>query len=121
MVPVIPKHSVKLFTNYAPSSGALEGFSVGGGLTWLSATFGGNAAIWNTDGTLRSRSTIVRQGGYVVADMRAGYKVNDRISLSVNVNNLFDRVYYARISSTGRGNFYGSPRTVFATLRFSFP
>lgn len=121
LVPVIPKHSVKMFTNYAPTGGALDGFSIGGALTWLSSTYGGNAAVFNADGSVRTRSTIVRQGGYVVADLRAGYKVNDQISVSVNVNNLFDRVYYARISSTGRGNFYGSPRTVFATLRFAYP
>ncbi|MEO7466931.1 TonB-dependent siderophore receptor [Sphingobium limneticum] len=121
VVPVIPKHSAKVFTNYAPTGGLLDGFSIGGGLTWLSSTFGGNAAIWNADGTLRTRSTIVRQGAYVIADLRGGYKVNERLSLSVNVNNLFDRSYYARISSTGRGNFYGSPRTIFATLRFAYP
>lgn len=121
VVPIIPKHSVKMFTNYAPTSGALTGFSLGGGLTWLSSTFGGNAAVFNADGSLRTRSTIVRQSGYVVADLRAGYKVNERLSLSVNANNLFDRTYYARISSTGRGNFYGSPRTIFATLRVAYP
>ncbi|MDF2640673.1 MAG: hypothetical protein K0R64_3657, partial [Novosphingobium lindaniclasticum] len=25
-----------------------------------------------------------------------------------------------RIAATGRGNFYGSPRTVFATLRLTY-
>ena len=119
VVPVIPKHSIKLFTNYAPKGGMFDGFSIGGGLTWLSSTFGGNAAVYNPNGTLRTRSTIVRQGGYVVADLRAGYRINDMISVSVNANNLFDRTYYARISSTGRGNFYGSPRTVFGTVRIN--
>src|SRR5690606_22866780 len=52
-VPVTPAHSVKLFTNYAPQSGALEGFSAGGGLTWFSSTFGGNAAVFNANGTVR--------------------------------------------------------------------
>ena len=32
-----------------------------------------------------------------------------------------DRSYYARISSPGRGTYYGSPRSVFATLRFTLP
>lgn len=119
-VPVIPAHSVKLFTNYAPLSGALEGFSAGGGLTWFSSTFGGNAAVFNADGTVRTRSSIVRQGSYAVLDLRAGYEINGRLSLSVNVNNVLDRNYYARISSTGRGNYYGSPRSVFATLRYTY-
>lgn len=119
LVPVVPEHMAKLFTNYAAKDGLLAGASIGGGLTWLSSTFGGTPAVFNADKTLRTRSSIVRQGSYAVVDLRAGYKLNDQVSLSVNVNNLLDRSYYARISATGRGNFYGSPRTVFATLRFT--
>ena len=69
----------------------------------------------------RTISSIVRQEAYAVVDLRAGYRFNDRISLSVNANNILDKNYYARISSTGRGNYYGSPRTVFATLRLAYP
>ena len=77
--------------------------------------------MFRADGTVQTQSTIVRQGGYAVVDLRAGYKLTEQVSLSVNVNNLLDRTYYARISSSGRGNYYGSPRTVFATLRFTLP
>lgn len=119
LVPIVPKHMAKLFTNYTAGDGALAGFSAGGGVTFLSGTYGGTPAVFNTDGSLRTRSSIVRQGGYAVVDLRAGYKLSEQISLSVNVNNLFDKNYYARISSTGRGNYYGSPRTAFATLRFT--
>lgn len=121
LVPIIPRHSVKLFTNYKAQSGALQGLSVGGGLTWLSSTWGGTPAVYNADGSVRTRSSVVRQGGYAVVDLRAGYALSEKISLSVNVNNLLDRSYYARISSTGRGNYYGSPRTLFATLRVAYP
>ena len=121
LVPIIPRHSVKVFTNYKADGGLLRGLSVGGGLTWFSSTWGGNPALYNANGTLRTRSTIVRQGAYAVVDLRAGYEVDERISISVNVNNLLDRNYYARIAATGRGNFYGSPRTAFATLRFTYP
>lgn len=121
LVPIIPEHMVKLFTNYTAPGGVLPGASIGGGVTWFSETWGGNPAVRNAAGTVTTLSTIVRQGSYAVVDLRAGYKVNDQISLSVNVNNVLDRTYYARISSTGRGNYYGSPRTVFATLRVSYP
>ncbi len=90
-------------------------------VTYFSSTFGGAAATFNPNGTLRTRSSIVRQGSYAVVDLRAGYRLSDRVSLGVNVANVLDRAYYARISSTGRGNFYGSPRTVFATLRVAYP
>lgn len=120
LMPIIPEHMVKVFSNYAPTAGSLAGVSVGGGLTWFSSTYGGSPALYNGSGTLRARSTIVRQGGYAVIDLRAGYRLSDQWSLSVNVNNLLDRRYYARLSSTGRGNFYGLPRTVFGTIRYTF-
>ncbi|WP_235513558.1 MULTISPECIES: TonB-dependent siderophore receptor [unclassified Sphingomonas] len=117
LLPVIPEHMVKLFTNYEAGGGPLAGASIGAGVTWFDATWSGNPAAYNANGTLRTRSTIVRLGAYAVADLRAGYKLSERLSLAVNVNNLFDRSYYARIFSTGRGNYYGTPRTVFASIR----
>ena len=124
LTPIIPKHQIKVFTNYAPKSGMLEGASLGGGVTWFSETFGGtpsvNVAATATTPASRTVSSIVRQPAYAVVDLRAGYKFTDLISLSVNVNNVLDKTYYARISSTGRGNYYGTPRSVFATLRVGF-
>nr|WP_277998510.1 TonB-dependent siderophore receptor [Sphingomonas liriopis] len=119
LTPIIPKHMVKAFTNYAPKEGVLAGASLGGGITWFSATSGGTPSILNPNGT-RTVSSVVRQGAYAVLDLRAGYQLTPQASVSVNVNNLLDRSYYARISSTARGNYYGSPRTVFATLRYTF-
>ncbi len=121
LLPVIPEHMVKLFSNYAPKDGPLAGASIGGGVTWFDKTWGGTAAVINADGTVRTRSSIVRQGGYAVVDLRAGYALNEQVALSVNVNNLLDREYYSRISATGRGNYYGSPRSVFASVRVNFP
>ncbi|SFP60808.1 TonB-dependent siderophore receptor [Sphingomonas rubra] len=120
LTPIIPRHMAKLFTNYAPEGGALAGASVGGAVTYFSSTYGGNPALFAADGTLRTASTIVRQGSYALVDLRAGYKLSEQLSLSVNVNNVFDKSYYSRISSTGRGNFYGTPRTVFGTIRYTF-
>lgn len=121
LLPVIPEHMVKLFTNYEAGDGPLAGASIGAGVTWFDGTWSGNPPVYNANGTLRTPSTIVRQGSYAVADLRAGYRITDNLALAVNVNNLFDRSYYARISSTGRGNYYGSPRTVFASVRVNFP
>ncbi len=119
LVPIVPKHMIKGFTNYAPVDGVLAGASLGGSVTWFSGTYGGIAAGVNANGSFRP-STIVRQGGYAVVDLRAGYKLTERVGVSVNVNNVLDKSYYARIAATGRGNYYGSPRTVFATLRYVF-
>ncbi len=118
LVPVIPRHMAKLFTNYAPAGGALAGASIGGGLTFFGETSGGTPSSVAANGT-RTVSTVVRQGSYAVLDLRAGYKLTEQLGLSINVNNVLDRSYYARIFSTARGNYYGSPRTVFATLRYT--
>ncbi len=120
LTPIIPKHMAKLFTNYAPRDGILAGASVGGALTWFSSTAGGTPSVLNANGT-RTVSSIVRQASYAVVDLRAGYKFSEQLSVSVNVANVLDKDYYARISSTSRGNYYGSPRTVFGTVRYSFP
>ena len=118
-VPVIPRHMGKVFTNYAPTDGPLAGASIGGGLTVFGATSGGTPSSVAANGA-RTISTVVRQGSYAVLDLRAGYRLTEQLGVSVNVNNVLDRTYYARIFSTARGNYYGSPRTVFATLRYTF-
>lgn len=125
LTPIIPKHMIKAFTNYTVQDGALAGASLGGSVTWFSETFGGTPSIivpvTAATPNGRSISSVVRQPAYAVVDLRAGYKLSQQLSLSLNVNNLLDKTYYARISSTGRGNYYGSPRTVFATIRFTYP
>ena len=118
LVPVIPRLMGKVFTNYAPVDGVLAGASIGGGVTVFGATSGGVPSSVLANGT-RVLSTVVRQGSYAVVDLRAGYKLTERLGVSVNVNNVLDRTYYARIFSTARGNYYGTPRTVFATLRYT--
>ena len=118
LVPVIPRHMGKAFTNYAPTAGVLAGASFGGGVTVFGSTSGGTPSSIAANGT-RVLSTLVRQGSYAVFDLRAGYKLTEQLGVSINVNNVLDRTYYARIFSTARGNYYGSPRTVFATLRYT--
>lgn len=40
-----------------------------------------------------------------------------RASINVQVNNLFDRTYYARIGSINTYNTFGDPRNFLVTLR----
>ena len=103
--PVIPKHSVKLFTDYDFEYGtALGGLSLGGAITWNG----------------RQRGNGVTQGSYFVADVRAGYDVTEQVNVSVNLNNLFDKKYYAEIRDRRFSNWYGAPRSAFATVRVKY-
>lgn len=114
--PVIPKHSFKLFTNYSVTEGMLDGLSLGGGVNWLSETEGGLPASRVASGI----GTLVEQDSYAVFSLRAGYKINENVSVNANLENAFDKVYYARISATGRGNFYGTPRNFHLSIKATY-
>ena len=73
----------------------------------------GVRAVSKTD-----RSAAV-QGGYAVADAQVGYRFNRNLSLTLDVHNLFDRVYYARLPSRFY-SVYGDPRNVLVTARYRF-
>ncbi|MGJ7558076.1 hypothetical protein ACSFBX_27770 [Variovorax sp. RB2P76] len=42
-----------------------------------------------------ARTVTARQGAYAVASLMARYDVNDKLSVTLNVQNLFDRKYIA--------------------------
>lgn len=47
------------------------------------------------------------------------YQVNDRTSVQVNVNNLFDETYYSN-NAWSAGFVYAEPRNARVTLRSAF-
>lgn len=109
---IAPKHLLRLWTSYQ-LPGHWSAWNIGGGVDVQSGTYsqGGNPGV------------RVEQGGYAVAGLRAGYRIDRTWSLGLNVNNLFDRRYYSRLGSAGAfgpanfGNVYGEPRNVTLTLR----
>lgn len=44
------------------------------------------------------------------------YDFNKNLRLQLNVNNIFDKVYYKKVDATGISNYYGDPRNVMLTL-----
>ncbi|MGN8083245.1 TonB-dependent siderophore receptor [Variovorax sp. 22077] len=98
-----PRNSFKLWTRYEFQNKDLRGWFLGAGV--------------------RAQSTTNRgadpQRGYAVFDAQVGYRINRNLLATVNVNNLFDKAYYARVPS----RFYsvwGEPRNVMVTLRASY-
>ncbi|MNN66388.1 Ferripyoverdine receptor precursor [compost metagenome] len=47
------------------------------------------------------------------------YQFTDRLSATVNVNNLFDKYYYTNIGFYN-SSYYGDPRNVMVTSRYDF-
>ena len=100
----IPRHLFKLVTTYR-----------------LPAEFN----RWKIGATLHAQDRIespwgVKQSGYGLLGLHAGYAVNKQLDLSLNVNNLFDRKYYSSIGSTTDANFFGEPRNFLLTARYKF-
>lgn len=84
------------------------------------------SAAWRIGGALRAQNRIyktnsaIRQGGYAVADLNAGWQVNRRLDVRLNVTNLFDRSYYQAISGIDSGNAFGEPRSAALTAKYAF-
>jgi len=103
-----PKHLLRVFTSYRPG-GALRGWSIGGG------------ASVQSDSYVRSGAITGRQGGYALFNAMAGYRFDKTWSAQVNVNNVFDKRYYAKYAvGSSFGNYYGDPRNVLVSLRAAF-
>ena len=102
-----PRHLLRLFATYKPQ-GALAGWTVGGGVQAQS------------DGYVTSGAVTSRQGGTAIWNAMLGYRFNPTWTLQANVNNVFDKVYYAKYSPSGFSNYYGDPRNVLVSLRAAF-
>lgn len=102
-----PEHLLQIWSNYH-FSGALHGWSLGGGVT-------AQSDIYSVSGTTR-----IEQGGYSLWNARVGYDLNDNWKLGLNLNNLSDKVYYQQLGSLASGNRYGEPRNVTVSLRGTF-
>jgi len=103
-----PRHMFKLWSTYQlPNS--LSSWTVGGGVNLQSMAY-------KTAGTAR-----MEQGGYAVWSARATYRINRNLTAALNINNIFDKSYYQTIgSATTGGNWYGTPRSVTASLQALF-
>lgn len=115
--PQEPRKTVKLFTSYR-LPGALDGLTIGGGIHWQSdIRFNGINRPDGQGGILKDQTVV--QGSYALVNALARYEFSDRLSASVNVNNLFDQRYWMR------AGFYdtaavGAPRNATFTVNLRY-
>ncbi len=107
--------SFKLFTTYR-LPGEWSALTLGGGLRWQSRSYKDGVGPDN-DGIAGTADDRVSQGGYGIVDLMASYRFTPQLSLTLNVNNLFDKRY---LTAFRQGSQYGSPRYAGATLRYRF-
>jgi len=105
-----PENQLKLWGNYrfAPDS-SLANWSIGLGLLYMGDTQ-----------SSRGRRDQVVNDAYTVVNGRIGYQIDKTYALSLLVNNLFDKKYYASVGTPNIYNFYGEPRNVLLTLRAAY-
>ncbi|MEN5148827.1 TonB-dependent siderophore receptor [Pseudomonas orientalis] len=108
-----PRQLFKLSTIYS-LPGELQRWRVGGDVyqqSRIRTAGGAGATAWKN-----------QQGSYTVVGLVAGYKASEQLDLQVNLNNLFDRVYYSSVADGAYSPYdiYGDPRNVKLTARYSF-
>jgi len=108
-----PRHLVKLWTTYR-LPGDLNRLTIGGGVNWQSRVYS-EIDAWQINSTLHWG-----QKAYSVASLMARYDVNDKLSATVNVANLFDKKYTASVSDWWYSGMYGPARKVALSVRYQF-
>lgn len=101
-----PENVFKLFTTYTFSD---EQFTIGGGVRAQSKLY------------YKTSTLDIEQPAYAVVDLMAKYDFNEKTSVQLNVNNVFDKQYYSALNtSAGYGFFMGAPRNFKLTLKHTF-
>lgn len=114
---ITPRHLLKLSTAYT-LPGELSRWKVGGSVHLQSKHYVKDTlydADWNELGTYD-----FTQGGYAVWNAMVQYRISPRWTATLNLNNLFDKVYYQTVGYATGGNYYGTPRQAVLTLRGTF-
>ncbi len=101
-----PRHLFKLSTSYRLN----PQWTVGGSLAWQSLTY------YQQSSAPYARAD---QRAYALVGLMARYDVDRQWSVTLNVNNLFDKTYMPGLGSYGTG-VYGDPRNVLLTARYRF-
>jgi outer membrane receptor for ferric coprogen and ferric-rhodotorulic acid len=124
---LMPQHMFKIWSTYQ-LPGEFNKWTVGGGVNWQSTTYVfGTACL----GTLTSNLVCLDQNSkpvswssysftqapYAVVSARIAYKFDEHWLASLNVNNIFDKVYYTTVGGISNGNWYGAPRNAMLTLK----
>jgi len=100
-----PKHLVRVWADYR-LPGAWSRLSLGGGVNLQSRALSFDRAF--------------QVPGFAVWGARIAYQATPTVSVAVNVNNVFDKRYYIpSYNGTDGSNYYGDPRNVMFTLKYT--
>ncbi|WP_347901174.1 TonB-dependent siderophore receptor [Pseudomonas purpurea] len=107
-----PDDLFKLSTAYT-LPGNWNALTVGGNVTWQSQVF-----FKTTVGDIKAKAT---QDDYYVVGLFGRYKIDEHLTASVNVTNLFDTHYYSTFGRDSYGSvLYGDPRAAVLSMNYKF-
>ncbi|MDR0236026.1 TonB-dependent siderophore receptor [Acinetobacter sp.] len=112
-----PRHLFRFNTTYDLSN-VLDGLIVGTGMSWQSNTIT-SPNPGRPTGQQSFDSSPIAVKGYALFDAMSRYKINDHLSVGLNVSNLFDKKYYREFGFYN-GLIYGEPRKFTLTLQAGF-
>ena len=75
-------------------------------------------SIYSADG--KASPYKFTQPGHAVVGLMAQYRFDPSWTVTLNANNIFDKVYYERVGGADGGNWYGAPRNWMLTLRGTY-
>ncbi|WP_443256059.1 TonB-dependent siderophore receptor [Xenorhabdus sp. PR6a] len=105
-----PNRLFKLFTTYT-LPGMMNDLTLGGGINWQDKT---RRELSGPKGKRQDG-----QSSFATVNLMGRYQFTPDLSLTVNLNNLFDKKYYTSYGSYTQ-YYYGAPRNVEATLSYKF-
>ncbi len=130
-----PEHHLKLWASWdvRRQFPRLDGLRVGAGVNYQSASYNSGSVctqyVVSGVDPLTNQPVVdcdnfapfaFTQGGYAVSSAMASYRLDNTWTLSLNVNNLFDKTYFVRTGSVDNDNWYGEPRSFSLGLRGKF-
>jgi outer membrane receptor for ferric coprogen and ferric-rhodotorulic acid len=118
-----PRHMFKLWTTYA-LPGKFQVVSIGGGLNAQSSVFtSGNVdTVVNSSGNWSCPcvATQFKQLAYVTARVRVAWQITPNWQAAVNLDNISNTRYWARIGAPYGNNFYGTPRSFMFSIHSTY-
>nr|WP_269140105.1 TonB-dependent siderophore receptor [Pseudothauera rhizosphaerae] len=111
-----PTTLFKLSTQYT-LPGALSRLTLGGRVNWQSKMY--------RDATNAYGEAVrIQQDARAIVDISASYRLTKNLNLKLDINNVFDKVYYSTIAADdwiwGATEAYGRPRSALLTLNAGY-
>ena len=103
-----PRTQLQLFTSYR-FQGDWNQLTVGSGMQWQSTT--------RASFSLGGKQVNYAQKPFGVVSLMARYSFTPKLSLQVNLNNMFNKKHYVNVDGQGQ---FGVPRNAMAVLNYKF-